>query len=94
MSARRKSWRSSEFPKSAPSPDASSEGKLTRHTPIRVIRDGIVIYTGKLGSLKRFKDDVKEVLTGQDCGLNIESFNDIRVGDVIEGYEQVEVKRN
>ena len=53
-----------------------------------------VIYTGKLGSLKRFKDDVKEVLTGQDCGLNIESFNDIRVGDVIEGYEQVEVKRN
>ena len=68
--------------------------KLTRHTPIRVIRDGIVIYTGKLGSLKRFKDDVKEVLTGQDCGLNIESFNDIRVGDVIEGYEQVEVKRN
>ena len=70
------------------------EGKLTRHTPIRVIRDGIVIYTGKLGSLKRFKDDVKEVLTGQDCGLNIESFNDIRVGDVIEGYEQVEVKRN
>ena len=70
------------------------EGKLPRHTPIRVIRDGIVIYTGKLGSLKRFKDDVKEVLTGQDCGLNIESFNDIRVGDVIEGYEQVEVKRN
>ena len=70
------------------------EDKLTRHTPIRVIRDGIVIYTGKLGSLKRFKDDVKEVLTGQDCGLNIESFNDIRVGDVIEGYEQVEVKRN
>ncbi|WP_454665541.1 EF-Tu/IF-2/RF-3 family GTPase, partial [Alistipes putredinis] len=70
------------------------EGKLTHHTPIRVIRDGIVIYTGKLGSLKRFKDDVKEVLTGQDCGLNIESFNDIRVGDVIEGYEQVEVKRN
>ena len=70
------------------------QGKLPRHTPIRVIRDGIVIYTGKLGSLKRFKDDVKEVLTGQDCGLNIESFNDIRVGDVIEGYEQVEVKRN
>ena len=70
------------------------EGRLQRSTPIRVIRDGIVIYTGKLGSLKRFKDDVKEVLTGQDCGLNIESFNDIRVGDVIEGYEQVEVKRN
>lgn len=69
------------------------EGKLQRSTPIRVIRDGIVIYTGKLGSLKRFKDDVKEVAVGQDCGLNIESFNDIRVGDIVEGYEQVEVKR-
>ena len=69
------------------------EGKLQRSTPIRVIRDGIVIYTGKLGSLKRFKDDVKEVTAGQDCGLNIESFNDIRVGDIVEGYEQVEVKR-
>ena len=69
------------------------EGKLQRNTPIRVIRDGIVIYTGKLGSLKRFKDDVKEVTNGQDCGLNIESFNDIRVGDIVEGYEQVEVKR-
>ena len=67
------------------------EGKLQRS--IRVIRDGIVIYTGKLGSLKRFKDDVKEVVVGQDCGLNIESFNDIRVGDIVEGYEQVEVKR-
>ena len=68
------------------------EGKLTRTTPIRVIRDGIVIYTGKLGSLKRFKDDVKEVTMGQDCGLNIESYNDIHVGDIIEGYDQVEVK--
>ena len=69
------------------------EGRLTRTTPIRVIRDGIVIYTGKLGSLKRFKDDDKEVTMGQDCGLNIESFNDVRVGDIVEGYEQVEVKR-
>ena len=69
------------------------EGKLTRTTPIRVIRDGIVIYTGRLGSLKRFKDDVKEVSMGQDCGLNIESYNDVRVGDIIEGYDQVEVKR-
>ena len=69
------------------------EGKIGRNTPIRVIRDGIVIYTGKLGSLKRFKDDVKEVTSGMDCGLNIESFNDIKVGDIIEGYEQVEVKR-
>lgn len=69
------------------------DGKLGRSTPIRVIRDGIVVYTGKLGSLKRFKDDVKEVTAGQDCGLNIESFNDIRVGDIVEGYEQVEVKK-
>ena len=69
------------------------EGKLQRNTPIRVIRDGIVIYMGKLGSLRRFKDDVKEVTVGQDCGLNIESYNDIKVGDIIEGYEQVEVKR-
>ena len=69
------------------------EGKIQRNTPIRVIRDGIVIHTGRLGSLKRFKDDVKEVLTGHDCGLNIESYNDIKIGDIIEGYEQVEVKR-
>ena len=69
------------------------EGKITRHTPIRVIRDGIVIHTGRLGSLKRFKDDVKEVTSGMDCGLNIESYNDIKVGDIVEGYEQVEVKR-
>ena len=69
------------------------EGKIGRHTPIRVIRDGIVIHTGRLGSLKRFKDDVKEVVSGQDCGLNIESYNDIKIGDIIEGYEQVEVKR-
>lgn len=70
------------------------EGKLTRNTPIRVIRDGIVIYTGRLGSLKRYKDDVKEVSSGMECGLNIESFNDVRIGDIVEGYEQVEEKRN
>ena len=69
------------------------EGKITRNTNIRVIRDGIVVYTVKLGSLKRFKDDVKEVTTGLECGLNIENYNDVRVGDIIEGYEQVEVKR-
>ena len=69
------------------------EGKITRNTSIRVIRDGIVIYTGRLGSLKRYKDDVKEVTNGMECGLNIESFNDIRVGDIVEGYEQVAVKR-
>ena len=69
------------------------EGKITRNTKIRVIRDGIVVYTGRLGSLKRFKDDVKEVGTNLECGLNIENFNDIHVGDIVEGYEEVEVKR-
>ena len=69
------------------------DGKIKRTSKVRVIRDGIVIYTGKLGSLKRFKDDVKEVTSGQDCGLNIESFNDIREGDLIEAYEEVEVKK-
>jgi len=69
------------------------DGKVTRHTRIRVIRDGIVVYTGALGSLKRFKDDVKEVLSGYECGLNIENFNDIKVGDIIEGYEEIEIKR-
>lgn len=68
------------------------DGKLQRSTKVRLIRDGIVIYTGKLGSLRRFKDDVKEVSAGQDCGLNIENFNDIKVGDIIEGYEEYEVK--
>jgi translation initiation factor IF-2 len=69
------------------------DGKVTRNTRIRVIRDGIVVHDGSLGSLKRFKDDVKEVLTGYECGLNIDNFNDIRIGDIIEGYEEVEVKR-
>lgn len=68
------------------------DGKLQRTTKVRLIRDGIVIYTGKLGSLRRFKDDVKEVVSGQDCGLNIENFNDIKVGDIIEGYEEYEEK--
>jgi translation initiation factor IF-2 len=69
------------------------DGKITRNTRIRIIRDGIVVYTGRLGSLKRFKDDVKEVATGFECGLNIENFNDIKVGDIVEGYEETEVKR-
>lgn len=69
------------------------EGKIIRNNKIRLIRDGIVVYTGDLGSLKRFKDDVKEVLTGFECGLNIDKFNDIKVGDIIEGFQQVEVKR-
>jgi translation initiation factor IF-2 len=69
------------------------DGKITRNTRIRIIRNGIVIHTGRLGSLKRFKDDVKEVLTGFECGLNIDKFNDIQVGDIIEGFEEVEIKR-
>jgi len=69
------------------------DGKIHRNTNVRVIRDGIIIYTGILGSLKRFKDDVKEVASGYECGLNIENFNDIKVGDIIEGYQEIEVKR-
>lgn len=70
-----------------------TEGKITRNTPIRLIRDGIVIFSGKLASLKRFKDDVKEVNFGYECGLSVDGYNDIQVGDIIEGYEQKEVKR-
>ena len=69
------------------------DGVITRKTKIRVIRDGIVVHTGLLGSLKRFKDDVKEVKKGYECGLNIDKYNDIKEGDIIEGYEEVEVKR-
>jgi len=68
------------------------DGKVTRNTKVRVIRDGIVIHSGALGSLKRFKDDVKEVAAGYECGLDIEGFNDIVIGDIIEGYEMIEVK--
>lgn len=71
-----------------------TEGKLSRTNDIRVIRNGIVIYEGKLASLKRFKDDVKEVASGYECGLNIEKFNDIKEGDIIESYEMVEVARD
>jgi translation initiation factor IF-2 len=69
------------------------EGKINRNTKVRVIRDGIVVFTGNLGSLKRFKDDVKEVTSGYECGLNIDNSNDIQVGDVIEGYQTVQVKK-
>ena len=69
------------------------DGKVNRQTKIRLIRDGIVVHTGALGSLKRFKDDVKEVSAGFECGLNIENFNDIKVGDIIEGYQEKEVSR-
>ena len=69
------------------------EGRLTKTSKVRVIRDGIVVYTGELGSLRRFKDDVKEVTAGMDCGLNIAGYNDVKVGDVIEAYNIVEIKR-
>jgi translation initiation factor IF-2 len=68
------------------------DGKVNRNTKIRIIRDGIVVHTGELGSLKRFKDDVKEVNKGFECGLNIKNFNDIKVNDIIEGYDLVEIK--
>ena len=68
------------------------DGKVTRNSNIRIIREGVVVHTGLLGSLKRFKDDVKEVKKGFECGLNIEKYNDIKVGDIIEVYEEVEVK--
>jgi len=69
------------------------DGKITRNTKIRLIRDGIVIHTGLLESLKRFKDDAREVSAGYECGLNILNFNDIKVGDIVEGFEEIEVKR-
>lgn len=70
-----------------------TDGKVTRTSKVRIIRDGIVVHSGKLASLKRFKDDVKEVIHGQDCGLNIDNFNDIQIGDIIEAYEEIEIKR-
>jgi len=69
------------------------DGKMTRNTKLNIVRDGIVIHTGELSSLKRFKDDVKEVNAGYECGLMIKNYNDIRVGDIIEGFDEVEVKR-
>ena len=69
------------------------DGKITRNSKIRIVREGVVIYTGELASLKRYKDDVKEVNAGYECGLNIHNFNNIEVGDIVEAYENVEVKR-
>jgi translation initiation factor IF-2 len=69
-----------------------TDGKITRQSNVRVIRDGIVIFSGHLGSLKRFKDDAKEVTHGYECGLNIDKFNDIKEGDLVEAYEIIEVK--
>ena len=71
-----------------------TSGKIFRNSNIRLIRDGVVIYTGTLASLKRFKDDVQEVQKGYECGLSIENYNDIKVGDIVEGYDEVEVKRS
>ena len=69
------------------------DGVIKRNNNIRLIRDGVVVYTGMLSSLKRFKDDVNEVRKGFDCGMSIENYNDIKVGDVIEAFEEIEVKR-
>jgi translation initiation factor IF-2 len=69
------------------------DGKINRNSKVRIVRDGVVIFSGELASLKRFKDDVKEVAAGYECGLNIQNFNDIKVGDIVEAYENVEVKR-
>ena len=70
------------------------EGRMKRGCKVRLIRDGIVRYTGELGSLKRFKDDVKEVTSGYDCGLSIAGYNDLKVGDMVEAFEEVEVNRS
>jgi len=70
-----------------------TEGKIIRTAKVRLIRDGIVVYTGELGSLKRFKDDVKDVVSGLECGLNIEKYNDIKVDDVIEAFDEYEIKK-
>ncbi len=69
------------------------DGKITRNSKIRIVREGVVIFTGELASLKRFKDDVKEVNAGYECGLNIQNYNNIEIGDIVEAYENVEVKR-
>ena len=69
------------------------DGKLTRNALVRLLRQGVVVYTGKLTSLRRFKDDAKEVLKGYECGVGLENFNDIKIGDVIEAFETKEVAR-
>ena len=70
------------------------EGKISRNSKIRLIRDGIVIQEGEIGTLRRFKDDVKEVDAGYECGLNINNYNDVKVGDIIEAYNLVETKQS
>ena len=70
------------------------DGSISRNTAVRLIREGVVIYTGNLSSLKRFKDDVNEVKKGFECGISIENYNDLKVGDIIEGFDKVEIKRS
>ena len=70
-----------------------TDGKIIRKNEIRLIRDGLVIFTGKIKQLKRFKDDINEVKTGYECGISLEDYNDIKKGDIIEGFEMNEVKR-
>ena len=69
------------------------DGKIARNSKVNLVRDGIVVFNGELSSLKRFKDDVKEVAAGYECGLMVKNYNDVRVGDIIEAYEEIEVKR-
>ena len=70
------------------------QGKITRNSGVRIVREGIVIHEGSLASLKRFKDDVREVVQGYECGLSIEKYNDIKVGDIVESFVMEEIKRN
>jgi translation initiation factor IF-2 len=69
-----------------------TDGKIQRNAGVRVLRDGVVLYTGKISSLRRFKDDVKEVLTGYECGIGVENFNDLKVGDNLEAFVMLEVE--
>jgi translation initiation factor IF-2 len=71
-----------------------TDGKIIRNAEVRLVRDGIVIHEGKLASLKRFKDDVKEVMHGYECGVGIENYNDIKEGDIIECFIMEEIKRD
>ena len=68
------------------------DGKMERNAKVRVLRDGVVVYTGDIASLRRFKDDVKEVLSGYECGIGVENFNDIKVGDQLEAFVMDEVE--
>jgi translation initiation factor IF-2 len=69
------------------------EGKITNKSKLRVVREGIVVYSGLIETLKRFKDEVKEVLSGQECGIRLKDFNDVKTGDMLEAFEETAVKR-